>query len=146
MIKTGVYRPPSLGLTTFFAAMFLFNSGVLASNKQPLFEVPGSVAMAISVDTQHSMKPRQSAADLKIFVSRRCKHPGQDYIETSCHHPSIKTDHGSLAKLTQSKPRAMLFSCDANLADAVVGAIQTASASGYKHLLWEDKEYPCLIE
>jgi hypothetical protein len=146
MIKTGVFRSPSLGLTTFFAAMFLFNSGALASSKLPLFEVPGSVAMAISIDTQHSIKPCQSAAALKVFDSRRRKHRGQDYIETSCHHPSTKTDHGSLAKLTQSKPRTMLFFCDGNLADAVVGTIQIASASGYKYLLWEDKEYPCLTE
>ena len=58
----------------------------------------------------------------------------------------IKTDHALLPNLTQAELLAMLFYCNGNLAGAGVGVLQIASACGYKCLLGEDKEYPCLIE
>jgi hypothetical protein len=58
----------------------------------------------------------------------------------------INTDQTLLPDSTQPELLAMLFYCNGNLAGAGVGVFQTASASDYKYLLGEDKEYPCLIE
>jgi hypothetical protein len=59
---------------------------------------------------------------------------------------SIKTDPAFLPNLIQPELPAMLFYYNGNLADAGVGVLQIASACGYKRLIGEDKEYPCLIE
>jgi hypothetical protein len=59
---------------------------------------------------------------------------------------SIKIDPAFSPNLIQPKILAMLFYYNGNLADTAVGAVQIASTCGYKHLLWEDMEYPCLIE
>lgn len=52
----------------------------------------------------------------------------------------ISLNSGALASSKQP------FLGNENLADADIGALQTTSACVYKRLLWEDKEYPCLIE
>lgn len=117
-------------------------------------EAPGSLAVAITIDSEHLIELYQSLPELKIIDSRHREDHIQGYIETSHNLPLVETDCAALSKLVGGKDQAMVFYCNGNSADASIDAIQIASACGYRRLFWfrggfiewQDKDYPYLIE
>ena len=153
MIFTGVRRSARLGLAVFFIFAANITSAATAADGS-LAQAPASIAVAITIDSEHLIELYHSVPDLKIIDSRHREDHRQGYIETSSSLPLPKTSCASLKKLTKNKDQALVFYCNGSLADASIDAIQIASSCGYKRLFWfrggfvewTDKDYPYLIE
>lgn len=154
MIKIGVSRFRLTGSAVLFKVAILLSSGALAADELASPEIPESIAVAITIDSENLIELYQSVPDLKIIDSRLHEDHIQGYIEKSYNLPLSETDCASLRKLAKSPEQAMVFYCNGNAGDASIEAIQIASGCGYKRLFWfrggfvewEDKDYPYVIE
>ncbi len=154
MAKTVKCRSLRARLVLFFSTTILCSPGSFATNGPQSVEAPESLAVAITIDSEHLIELYQSVPDLKIIDSRHHEDHTQGYIETSMNLPLQKTNCNSLSRLARSKDQAIVFYCNGSSADASISAIQIASACGYKRLFWfrggfvewQDKDYPYLIE
>jgi len=132
----------------------IISSGSLAVDSEFQRESPESLAVAITIDSEHLIELYQSVPGLQIIDSRHHEDRSLGYIEQSFSLPLAKTNCTSLAIMTESKDRAIVFYSNGNSSDASIGAIQIASSCGYKRLFWlrggfvewEDKDYPLVIE
>jgi hypothetical protein len=154
MTKTGIWQPLAMGLAVFMTLPIVVSSHSFAGDRSVRIEVPASLAVAITIDSEHLIELYQSLPELKIIDSRYRESHIQGYIETSHNLPLVKIDCAALSKLVGSKDQAMAFYCNGNSADASIETIQVASICGYQRLSWfrgefiewKDKDYPCLIE
>lgn len=154
MTIPGSCRSQPLELAVIFIATILFSGEVYAADGSLRPESPESLAIAITIDSEHLIELYQSVPGLKIIDARHHEDHTQGYIETSFNLPLVKTDCKSLSKLAGHKEQAMVFYCNGNAADASIGAIQIAADCGYKRLFWfrggfvewQDKDYPYMIE
>ena len=153
MVQTGGCRSAGSGLAVFITLAMIFSTAAVAAD-QSLQQAPKSLAVAITIDSEHLIELHHSVPDLKIIDSRHHEDFTQGYIETSISLPLRDTSCGSLKKLTKNKDQALVFYCNGSLADTSIDAIQIASSCGYKRLFWfrggfvewTDKDYPYLIE
>ena len=153
MKQTGVCRSTDSGLAVFITLATIISTTAVAAD-QSLQQAPKSLAVAITIDSEHLIELHHSVPDLKIIDSRHHQDYTQGYIETSTNLPLRDTACGSLKKLTKNKDQALVFYCNGSLDDASIDAIQIASSCGYKRLFWfrggfvewADKDYPYLIE
>ena len=154
MTRPGSCRSQPVELAVVFIATILFSGESYAADGSVLPEAPESLAIAITIDSEHLIELYQSVPGLKIIDARLREDHTQGYIETSFNLPLANTNCKSLLKLAGHKDQAMVFYCNGNAADASIGAIQIAAGCGYKRLFWfrggfvewQDKDYPYLIE
>lgn len=154
MTRPGSCRSRPLELAVIFIATISISGEVYAVDGSLRLESPESLAIAITIDSEHLIELYQSVPGLKIIDARHYEDHTQGYIETSFNLPLAQTDCKSLSELAGHKEQAMVFYCNGNAADASIGAIQIAADCGYKRLFWfrggfvewQDKDYPYMIE
>ncbi|MEM7564304.1 MAG: rhodanese-like domain-containing protein [Pseudomonadota bacterium] len=153
MILAGVLRSAVGGLVLFLS-LTTFSAAVSAAEGSVRPEIPESLAVAITIDSEHLIELYHSVPGLKLIDSRQKGDFSQGHIETSASLPLQNTSCNSLKKVARDKDQALVFYCNGNVADASIGAIQVASSCGYKRLFWfrggfvewTDKDYPYLTE
>ncbi|MEM7563744.1 MAG: rhodanese-like domain-containing protein, partial [Pseudomonadota bacterium] len=127
----GVLQSAVVGLVGF-VSLTVFSTVVFAAEGSVRPVVPESLAVAITIDSEHLIELYHSVPGLKLIDSREKEDFAHGHIETSASLPLKNTSCNTLKKIANDKDQAMVFYCNGNVADASIEAIQVASSCGYK--------------
>jgi len=141
-------------LTVYATLATLLGSPLYAAETPRAVTHETSPAVAVTIDSENLIELYQSVPDLRIVDARYHEDFVLGHIELSRNLPMDQTDCSSLARITANKDTAVVFYCNGGDGGASLGAIQVASACGYRRLFWlrggfiewQDKDYPFAIE